>query len=270
MRIWRSSIAEATDRSPSVRGIRCTLSSSRPMAVRAPRSRHVENLFSLRKIAVIRRGMPATSSRPSADRPSSLELRCSASKLGSETMARFSTRQSATPLPSSTIDFSFGIGCRSKPESSGTPSERPLCARCKCSRRGKTCSSSKARRVSQVTLEPLSTSVRTLHWKGSRTILALTVSAGRPLGSGSRQEPSATGLRRVLDSDSHSRFGQSSQIAATSAHSVMRHLSSHRLFRFGRDQSPCQTSSGYRSSIEVSASDISTKPSSRCWRCSQL
>mmetsp|Transcript_16355 Transcript_16355/g.49214 ORF Transcript_16355/g.49214 Transcript_16355/m.49214 type:complete len:220 (-) Transcript_16355:856-1515(-) len=162
MSICRSSIGDAVGLSPSVRGIRCTFSSRSPRQARAPSSCHVENLLSLRNSAVIRRVVLESSSRPSEDSPSPLPLRCSASRVGKEIRARLRATHSLTPLPSSTRDFRCGSGCGSKPSSEGTPSARLLYPMCRCSRQGKTFRESRARIVSQVTPEPLSTRVLTL------------------------------------------------------------------------------------------------------------
>mmetsp|Transcript_9834 Transcript_9834/g.26688 ORF Transcript_9834/g.26688 Transcript_9834/m.26688 type:complete len:212 (-) Transcript_9834:496-1131(-) len=207
----------------------------------------VPKRFSLRKRAVSRRGAVSapTSARPSRVSPRRLEFKCRASRPGKVVTALRSTCQSRIALPSKTSDFSFGSGCRGSPSLSkmGMPSVMLLRAKCKCSRQGKALAASMFNRVSHVTRVLLSTRFRTQHTKGLRTKRAPRPSVGAPRGTG-RVPPPGNGAKRVRVSDSHSSCGQSSQMAAASAQSAIRHLSSQRLFRLGRLQSPCQTSSG--------------------------
>mmetsp|Transcript_38106 Transcript_38106/g.109971 ORF Transcript_38106/g.109971 Transcript_38106/m.109971 type:complete len:277 (-) Transcript_38106:226-1056(-) len=209
------------------------------------------------------------SASPSRVSPRRLELRCRASKLGNVVTALRSTHQSMMPLPSRTSDFSLGNGFRVSPSRSkmGMPSASLLYAKCRCSRPGKTAAASMFSSVSHVTIVLFSTNVRTRQTKGCSTRRWSHLSVGAPRGTG-RTPPAGKGSRRVLVSDSQSSCGQSSHMETTSAQSPSKHLSSQRLFKFGRLQSPSHTSSGQRVSRQVSARAISTKPSSRCCRCS--
>mmetsp|Transcript_30520 Transcript_30520/g.97551 ORF Transcript_30520/g.97551 Transcript_30520/m.97551 type:complete len:311 (+) Transcript_30520:411-1343(+) len=249
MRTCRRSIGDAKGASPSVKGILCALSSRSAYADKAPMARHELKRFSLRKRAVSRRGVAsaANSERPSSVSPRWFPLRCKASRLGKVEMARRITSQSWMPFPSNTSDFSLGNGHRcSAPapcSSSGIPSVKLLCAKWRCSRLGKRPAASMASNASHVTMVLVITSVRTRQTNGCSTKRWSQRSVGAFLGIGSCP-PGGGGAKRVLAKDSHSSCGQSSQMATTSAQSFSIVLSSQRLFRFGRLQSPAHTSSG--------------------------
>mmetsp|Transcript_22380 Transcript_22380/g.62829 ORF Transcript_22380/g.62829 Transcript_22380/m.62829 type:complete len:214 (-) Transcript_22380:407-1048(-) len=210
---------------------------------------HEPRRLSLRDSVVSRRGhaQSAAPARPSRVSPSKFSLRCSASSFGNTATERWSTRQSEMPFPSNTMDRSCGNGRRGSPSapgsSSGTPSASWLCARCRCSRKGKALAASRPSSVCHVTSVQFSTSVRTRHTEGAQ----LRRVSGSPTGwsrGAASPPPGGRGLRRVFVRESHSSCGHSSQIASTSAQSSSRVLSSQKLFRFGKLQSPSQMLSG--------------------------
>mmetsp|Transcript_96816 Transcript_96816/g.174876 ORF Transcript_96816/g.174876 Transcript_96816/m.174876 type:complete len:214 (+) Transcript_96816:906-1547(+) len=211
------------------------------------------------------------SARPTRLSPSLLQLRCKASIVGKVVMARRSTSQSVIPFPSRDSDFSRGSGRSMSLETSvlisGMPSERPFIVRCKCSRHGKAPDASRARTSAHEAMVLLSVRVVTRHEK-LFFVRRFVGSTGAPTGIGI--VPSAgSDLRRVRASESHSRRGHSWQMERMSPHSDTSVLSSHKLFRFGKLQSCCHKSSGYRVWTFVSTNDISLKTSSSFWRCSR-